>query len=72
MPSSAVKLLVGWQEGHLACKNLECWLSDWNHVQIICTWFRVLTSLSSLAASKSRMFWHCCTGPTQFVLETDS
>jgi len=38
---SALTLLVGWQEGHLACKNLSggvlAWLSVWGKVQI-CTW----------------------------------
>jgi len=35
-------LLVGQQEGHLACKNLSCkvlvWLSFWSEVQMICIW----------------------------------
>jgi len=34
---SALTLLVGWQEGHLACKNLSggvlAWLSVWGEVQ---------------------------------------
>jgi len=33
---SALKLLVGWQEGHLACKKLSgevlAWLSVWSKV----------------------------------------
>jgi len=37
---SALTLLVGWQEGHPACKNLSgdvlAWLSGWNEVQMIC------------------------------------
>jgi len=39
---SALTLLVGWQEGHPACKNLSgevlAWLSVWSEVQIICIW----------------------------------
>ena len=35
---SALTLLVGWQEGHPACKKLSgevlAWLSDWSNVQI--------------------------------------
>jgi len=38
---SALKLLVGWQEGHPACKNLIgwvlVWLSVWSLVQT-CIW----------------------------------
>jgi len=38
---SALMLLVGWQEGHPACKNLSdgvlAWLSVWGEVQI-CIW----------------------------------
>ena len=34
---SALTLLVGWQEGHLACKKLSsgvlAWLSVWSKVQ---------------------------------------
>jgi len=34
---SALMLLVGWQEGHPACKKLSggvlAWLSDWSEVQ---------------------------------------
>jgi len=34
-------LLVGWQEGHLACKKLNggilAWLFVWDEAQI-CTW----------------------------------
>jgi len=37
----ALTLLVGWQEGHLACEKLSCgvlaWLSVWSEVQS-CTW----------------------------------
>jgi len=35
--TSALTLLVGWQEGHPACKNLSggvlAWLSVWSKVQ---------------------------------------
>jgi len=38
---SALMLLVGWQEGHPACKKLSggvlAWLSVWSEVQI-CIW----------------------------------
>ena len=38
---SFLTLLVGWQEGHLACKKLNCgllaWLSVWSEVQT-CMW----------------------------------
>jgi len=38
---SALMLLVGWHEGHLACKKLSggvlAWLSVWSKVQT-CTW----------------------------------
>jgi len=38
---SALTLLVGWQEGHPACKKLSCgvlvWLSVWSEVQT-CIW----------------------------------
>jgi len=38
---SALTLLVGWQEGHLACKKLGGevleWLSVWSEVQT-CIW----------------------------------
>jgi len=37
---SALMLLVGLQEGHLACKNLNgevlAWLSVWSKMQMIC------------------------------------
>jgi len=40
-PFHALTLLVGWQEGHLACKKLSggvlAWLSVWDEVQI-CIW----------------------------------
>jgi len=38
----ALTLLVSWQEGHPACKNLSgevlAWLSVWSEVQMICIW----------------------------------
>jgi len=38
---SSLTLLVGWQEGHLACKKLNdgvlAWLSVWSEVQT-CIW----------------------------------
>ena len=40
-PFSALTLLVGWQEGHPACKKLSggvlVWLSVWSEVQT-CIW----------------------------------
>jgi len=40
-PFSALMLLVGWQEGHPACKKVSggllAWLSLWNEVQT-CIW----------------------------------
>jgi len=39
---SALTLLIGWQEGYSACKNLSgdvlAWLSVWTKVQMICIW----------------------------------
>ena len=40
---SALALLVGQQEEHLACKKLSdgemlAWLSVWSEVQMICIW----------------------------------
>jgi len=40
MSFSALTLLVGWQEGHPACKNsggMLAWLSVWGEVQT-CIW----------------------------------
>jgi len=43
---SALTLMVGWQEGHPACKKLSgevlAWSSAgmvWSEVQMICIWF---------------------------------
>jgi len=37
---SALMLMIGWQEGHLACKKLSggvlAWLSVWGEVQVCC------------------------------------
>jgi len=42
MAFSDLMLLVGWQEGHPACKRLSgevlAWLSVWSEVQMICMW----------------------------------
>ena len=37
---SALKLLVGHQEEHVACKNwvMGWWLSAWSDVQTVCKW----------------------------------
>jgi len=39
---SALMLLVGWQERHLACNKVSgdvlAWLSVWSEVQVICIW----------------------------------
>jgi len=55
---SALTLLVGRQEGHLACKKLSggvlAWLSVWSEVQT-CTWPSLCHCHSlSLASVKSR------------------
>ena len=62
---SALMLLVGWQEGHPACKNLSggvlAWLSVWSEVQT-CIWPGWCHCHSlSLASVKSRLvlpFWY--------------
>ena len=62
---SALMLLVGWQEGHLACKKLSggvlAWLSVWSEVQT-CMWPSGCHCHSlSLASVKSRLvlpFWY--------------
>jgi len=62
---SALTLLVGWQEGHPACKKLSggvlAWLSVWSEVQT-CIWPRWCNCHSlSLASVKSRLvlpFWY--------------
>ena len=62
---SALTVLVGWQEGHPACKKLSsgvlAWLFVWNDVQI-CIWPSWCHCHSlSLASVKSRLvlpFWY--------------
>jgi len=70
---SALTLLVGWQEGHPACKKLSggvrAWLSVWSELQtcIRPSWFHC--HLLSLASVKSRLvlpFWYRL---TRVVLE---
>jgi len=63
---SALTLLVGWQEGHLACKKLSggvlAWLSDWSEVQT-CIWPSGCHCHSlSLASVKSRLVFLSGTG----------
>ena len=58
---SALTLLVGWQEGHPACKKLSggvlAWLSVWSEVQT-CIWPSWCQCHSlSLASVKSRWFY---------------
>ena len=58
---SALTLLVGWHEGHPACKNLSgrvlAWLSVWSEVQT-CIWPSWCHCHSlSLASVKSRLVW---------------
>ena len=65
MAFSALMLLVGWQEGHLACKNLSggvlAWLPTCSEVQT-CIWPSWCHCQSmSLASVKSRLvlpFWY--------------
>ena len=70
---SALMLLVGWQEGHPACKKLSggvlAWLSVWSEVQtcIWPSWFHCHSL--SVASVKSRLvvtFWY---QPTQVVAD---
>ena len=70
---SALTLLVGRQEGHLACKKLSggmlAWLSVWSELQT-CIWpsWRHCHSLS-LASLKSRLFLPFWYRLTRVVLE---
>ena len=65
---SALTLLVGWQEGHPACKKLSggvlVWLSVWSEVQT-CIWPSLCHCHSlSLASVRSRLllpFWYWLT-----------
>ena len=56
---SALTLLVGWQEGHSACKKLSgmvlAWLSVWSEVQA-CIVPYGCNCLASLASVKPRLF----------------
>jgi len=63
---SALTLLVGWQEGHLACKKLSgvvlTWLSVWSEMQTCiwpsgCHWHSL-----SLASVTSRLVYLSGTG----------
>jgi len=62
---SALTLLVGWQEGHLACKKLSsgvlAWLSVWCEVQTFIWPSWCYCHSLSLASVKSRLvspFWY--------------
>ena len=62
---SALTLLVGWQEGHLACKKLSggvlAWLSVWSKVQtcIWPTWCHCYSlSLASVKSIFVLPFWY--------------
>ena len=64
---SALTLLVGWQEEHLARKNLSdevlAWLSVWSKVQttcICCSWCQCY--LRHLCSEKTRMVYPSDTG----------
>jgi len=67
---SALTLLVGWQEGHLACKKLSgamlVWLFVWGEMQIcICPADATATRHSLSCSSKSRLVlpeWFCFSG----------
>ena len=68
---SALTLLVGRQEGHLACKKLSggvlAWLSVWSEVQT-CTWPNWCHCHSlSLASVKSRLVLPLWYRPTRVV-----
>ena len=62
---SALMLLVGWQEGHPACKKLSggvlAWLSAWSEVQTCIRPSCCHRHSLSLASVKSRLvlpFWY--------------
>ena len=70
---SALTLLIGWQEGHPACKKLSgwvlAWLSAWSEVQT-CTWPSWCHCHSlSRASVKSRLLYPFWYRPTWLVLE---
>ena len=59
---SALMLLVGWHEGHPACKKLcaevLAWLSVWSKVQMICIYPADVTATpSSLVPVKSKLVY---------------
>jgi len=60
LPFSALTLLVGQQEGHLACKNclLVCWWChfDWSFARLIAP----VVTTTSIVQTNSRMetFWY--------------
>ena len=69
----ALTLLVGWQEGHLACKKVRggvlAWLSVWSKVQT-CIWHSWCHCHSlPLASVKSRLVLPFCYQLTQVVLD---
>jgi len=69
-------LLVGWQEGHPACKKLSgevlVWLSVWSEVQMICIYgpADATATPSSLALVKSRMVYLSGAGLPRLSWET--
>ena len=70
---SALTVLVGWQEGHPACKKLSggvlAWLSVWSEVQS-CIWPRWCHCHSlSLASVKSRLVLPCWYRLTRLVVD---
>jgi len=67
----ALTLLVGWQEGHLACKQLSggvlAWLSVWGEVQIFIwpSWCHCHSLRRISCSSKSTLVlpeWFCFSG----------
>jgi len=70
---SALTLLVGWQEGHRACKKLSgellVWLSVWNVVQTCIRPSWCLCHSLSLASVKSRLVSPFCYRLTRVVLD---
>ena len=70
---SALMLLVGWQEGHPACKKLSggvlAWLSVWCEVQT-CIWPSWCHCHSHLTQVKSRLilpFWYWLTRVVPYI-----
>ena len=59
---SALTLLVGWKEGHPACKKTGCWyatVGSFAHLRLLLV---SLPPVLSLAALKSRTVWYSVTG----------